>query len=119
MTHTLILPVRIPTLNQVRGRHWSKEHRAKKLLADDLRITAILQDVPKATGPRKVSLHVVLGPRRRQGDRDNFDKLLLDALTRCGLILDDSARGLVGRMEVSFQRGPKDETRITLTDVEE
>ncbi len=40
-------------------------------------------------------------------------------LARCGLLIDDGKRGLVGRMQVTFSRAERCETRITLTDVPE
>ncbi len=117
-THTLIYAALLPRLNEVRGRKWYAEHAKKKQLANDFALLARIQNVPKATTRRSVSLAVTLGPRRKKPDADAYDKLLLDALVRCDLLLDDSARGLVGRVEVSFERGTKDETRITLEDVE-
>ncbi len=116
-THRLVFPGLLPLLNQVRGRHWSSEAKAKKELGTRLRLCAIDQRTPQATCRRSVSLTVTLGPRRKQPDADAYDKILLDALVRCGLLLDDSARGLVGRVEIAFERGSSDETIITLTDV--
>jgi Holliday junction resolvase RusA-like endonuclease len=74
--------------------------------------------VPGATGQRRVSLSVTLAPRRRQPDADAYDKVLLDSLVRCGLLCDDNAKGILGRMSVEFLRGKTSETRITLEDVE-
>ena len=63
-----------------------------------------------------MSLRIVLGPRCRQPDRDAFDKALLDALVRAGLLLDDGDRGLAGRVSVTFARGPRKATHIVLAD---
>ncbi len=57
-------------------------------------------------------------PTGRLPDRDAFDKCLLDALTRCGLLLDDGEKGVEGRMAVELVRGPKATTVIVLTDVD-
>ena len=46
-----------------------------------------------------------------------FDKLLLDALVRSRMLIDDSARGVVGRVNVAFARGAK-RTVIVLEDAE-
>ncbi len=118
MKQNIVLPILPPRLNQVIGRKWFIVDRLKRDLTTALSLCARDQNIIPATLRRKVSLHVVLGPRRKQPDADAYDKLLLDALVRCGLLVDDSARGLVGRVEVSFERGTKDETRITLEDVE-
>ncbi len=115
-THTLVLPMLLPRLNQVRGRHWSAEAKAKKDLVQWLRVCALEQSVPTAQGPRFVFVDVKLGPRRKKPDADAYDKILLDALVSAGLLLDDSDRGLIGRVGIAFERGPVSETRITLTD---
>lgn len=117
-THVLVFDGLLPRLNEVRGRHWSVENNAKKKLAKRLHALALQQHIPTATGPRSVFLDITLGPRRRKCDEDAYDKILLDALVRSGLLLNDSARGLVGRVGISFARGPTNETRICLTDVE-
>ena len=105
-TFLLVIPKwRPPLSNDWRGRHWSVAHRLRKLSTQVLGIYALQQHVPRATGQRRVSVEIVLAPRQRQPDRDAFDKLLLDALTGAGLLLDDGERGLVGRVEVTFRRG--------------
>jgi hypothetical protein len=117
-THVLVFDGLLPRLNEVRGRHWSKEANAKSRLKERLVLCALAQHIPQATGPRSVFLDVALGPNRKRPDADAYDKILLDALVTIGLLLDDSARGLVGRVGISFERGPASETRICLTDVE-
>src|SRR5262249_28956501 len=86
-------------------RHWSVAHRLRKQTTQLLGVYALQQHVPRATGRRRVSVEVVLAPRMRRSDADSFDKLLLDALVGAGLLLDDSERGLRGRIEVIFRRG--------------
>lgn len=51
-----------------------------------------LADVPRATGPRRVSLTLGLGPRQRSPDPDNLWKSLLDGLVKCGMLVDDSSK---------------------------
>src|SRR6185369_1450814 len=100
LSYRLSVPHWRPALcNTWRGRHWSVAHRLRKQTVQLLGVYARLQQVPPATGRRRVSVEIVLAPRQRQPDRDAFDKLLLDALTGAGLLLDDSDRGLVGRVE--------------------
>lgn len=105
-----------PMTNAWAYRHWTVK---KKLTYDAEQWVGLhSQDVPKATSKRSVALLVTLGPRRRQCDRDAFDKILLDVLVRCGLLIDDGDKGLLGRMEVNFQRGSRSATQITLVNVE-
>jgi hypothetical protein len=110
-------------LNEYRGRHWSAEHRAKNEAEAMVRAYGLLaahpwaERVPPATGRRRVALTIVLSPRQRPADRDAYDKVVLDALVRCGLLLDDSPRGLDGRVAVRFLVGVKRETWIELEDV--
>jgi hypothetical protein len=107
----------VPALNRVRGRHWSVEHRAKRFAAEVLAAEALAQGVPRATGRRRVRLRLTGWPKGRLPDGDAFDKILLDSLVRAGLLLDDDAKGLEGRMGVELARGPGDKTEITLEDV--
>lgn len=119
MKHVVTIPDWLPPrLNQVRGRHWRAEYRAKKQAAEIVGAYAQQASVPRAKGRRRISLTITLGKGHRQPDRDAYDKVLLDALKRAGLILDDSDRGLEGRMEVEFSRGPTNRTEIFLEDIE-
>lgn len=111
-----------PRLNQVRGRHWAAEHKAKGELAEFIRLYAVLapgygkEPVPKAAGRRRVRLELEGQPSGRLPDADAFDKLLLDALVQTGLLLDDGVKGLEGRVEVTFTRAPERLTRLILED---
>ncbi len=118
ITHTLTLDRLPPRINEVIGRKWYIIARLKQQLEEAMRIAMLTQDVPKARGRRRVSLKAMLGPRRKQPDRDAYDKMTLDCLTRCGLLLDDSERGLVGRMAVEFERAAKDGSVITLEEMQ-
>ncbi len=107
-----------PTLNATLGRHWRKAHKAKVDTANLLAAEALNQGVPKATGKRRVSLRVSGWARGgRLPDGDSMDKCFLDAAVRSGLLTDDDAKGLDGRMTVVIERGPKF-TEITLEDCE-
>lgn len=106
-----------PILNQFLGRSWTVKHRLRK--DTEAMLVCYGYRVPRATGQRSVALLVTLGPRRKQFDADAADKLLLDSCVNVGLLLDDSARWLVGRVAVTFARGPESSTTITLTDIVE
>jgi hypothetical protein len=68
-----------PHLSAVRGRHWSREHKAKRLAAEILAAEAHRQGAPKATGRRRVRLKLTGWARCGLPDADAFDKLLLDS----------------------------------------
>jgi hypothetical protein len=117
-THVLRLyrwhPVR---LNQVRGRHWAKEAKAKKAQALILYCEAKKQNVPQATGRRSVILHVYgWGDGGQLPDVDAFDKILLDSLKQAGLITNDDAKGVKGRVDVVVARSHEPRTVLYLTE---
>lgn len=119
--YMLVLPRwRPPLQNEYRGRHWSVAHRLRCTATDILAAHALQQRVPRATGRRRLTLSVRLAPRQKRWDRDASDKLLLDALINAGLLIDDSDRGLDGRMEVDFHRGTAEDWGcvLYLTDLE-
>lgn len=105
-----------PRLNQAIGCHWRKLNRLKCETIGLLTVYAREQSVPAATCRRSVRLIVTLGPGQKTPDEDAYDKMLLDALTRAGLLIDDGKRGLKGRMAVEFKRGPQKQTEIVLTE---
>jgi Holliday junction resolvase RusA-like endonuclease len=112
----LAIPNWIPaTLNQWDGRHWSVRARLKKADRDLVAWYAREQEIPKATGKRRVSLEIVLGPRGRKSDPDAYWKSVLDALVSCQALLDDSAKW-VELGQVTFSRGPRG-SAITLEDL--
>lgn len=106
-----------PSLNRCRGRHWSAEHRLKKEAAAFVGTYALANRVPDAAGRRRVAVVVTLPPGAPARDLDNLDKILLDALVRARLLLDDGARGLDGRLGVEFRRGEEESTTLILEDV--
>lgn len=117
-THSILIPdYHPPRLNQIRGRHWAVERRAKKELAELLRVYSLLQGVPTAVSRRQVKLALSGWPQGKFPDRDAWDKCLLDALVHASLLLDDSDRGLEGRVEVVYHRSERRWTQIELTDV--
>lgn len=115
-THTLIVDGWQPArLNDLLG-HWSRRARLKRADRDVIAAYARLAGVPSARGRRRVSLLITLAPRQRAPDPDSLWKSTLDALVRCGLLLDDDRFG-VELGPVTFDRGPARQTAITLEDV--
>lgn len=103
-------------LNQLMVNRW-KKHDLRRL--DDDMVSAMCRffQVPKATGKRRVSLEITLGPRMR-ADPDCWWKSLLDALKNCGMIMDDNSKWVeLGGVVVTH--GPRRETLITLEDLSE
>lgn len=117
MKHTLTIPDFVPTTLNVlmRGR---LRVRMQKARADRELIGyyALWSGIPKATGKRRVSLHVT-AQKGRLPDPDGLLKGALDSLVACGLLLDDdAARCELGA--VTVVRGAKRETVFILEDKE-
>ena len=118
MRHTLTIPDwHPPKANHYRGRHWSAEHKAKRACAEFIALYAAQAGIPRAISKRRVHPAITLGPRDRQPDDDAFDKVLYDALVRCGLLLDDGP-ALCERCRIVFWRGRRRATTIYLEDME-
>jgi hypothetical protein len=78
---------------------------------------ALQQKIQKATGKRRVSLHVTLGKGMREFDYDAPWKSLLDAMKHAGLVVDDSCE-YIEQGPVTFSRDWKNwGTMITLQDL--
>lgn len=108
---------RSPSLNATLRSHWAARARAVKTAAALIGIEAARQGVPKAKRKRRVSLRIALTPRQKPFDHDNSWKLLLDALVKAGLLIDDSP-GWCETGAVEYERGPETKTVIVLEDLE-
>lgn len=116
-THGLILHDWHPTpLNRLIGCHYGTRSRRKRFDRDLVAATALAAQIPKAEGRRRVGLRIVLGPRQRAADPDAYHKSLLDALAKCGLLLDDN-RQHVELGPVRFDRDRRPRTEVTLEDL--
>jgi hypothetical protein len=92
--------------------------RLKKLDWEMVCAYAWQAKIPRATGKRRVSLHVTLGKGMREFDADAPWKSLGDAMKHAGLIVDDSAQ-YVELGPVTFSRDWQGwGSRITLEDIE-
>lgn len=105
-------------LNQLLNGHWAVAAKKKRADRDSVAIGCIQAGLPPATGKRRVSLQIVLGPRQRSCDPDAYWKSLLDALVWCKALVDDR-RQCVELEPVRFGRGPVMGCVITLTDAPE
>ena len=107
-----------PTLNSLIGRDWTVVHGIKKRDKERVAGELAVAGVPVATGKRRVSLRIVLGPKQKAPDPDAFWKCLLDSLVACGRLTTDSRFG-VELGPVSFERGKDRATILTLEDITE
>ena len=106
-----------PTYNQLHASsHWAKRARLKKEAAEIVSAYAHMQNVPKATGKRRVSLVLTLTKGRRRPDGDAWWKSVADALVTCGLLKDDGPKWCeFGTVE--YRRGADRTTEIWLEDL--
>src|SRR5262245_1700587 len=82
MIQSLILPHDL-----VEG-HWSNEYQLQNV--DRAMVAAYASIVPKAKGPRQVSLHIVLNKGQRAPGPDRHCKSLCDAVVHAGALIDDN-----------------------------
>ena len=115
--YTVEIPDFLPTpLNRLLGSHWAVAAKMKKKDAEIIGWYVRLHEIPKATGPRKVSLRFILPRKKRAFDPDAAWKVLLDSLTACGALVDDN-RQHVQLGEIRFHRGEEAHTIVTLEDL--
>ena len=104
----------MPTpLNRLLGQHWGKASRCKRDDAAEIRIAMASQHVPPATTKRRLTVLVVLPPKRRAPDPDALTKSLADALVHAGALKNDSHLW-VEHGPVQFARGQRLTTFVTL-----
>lgn len=105
-----------PSLNRLVYRHWAAARRIKKAAMEVVILHCHVAGVPRATGRRRVSVAVTVKQKSHAIDPDNALKVLLDALVRAGVLVDDSARWCeLGPVTVAV--GAKG-TRLTVEDLE-
>ena len=113
--HTLTITNWHPAkLNDLLG-HWAKRHKLKSFDRGIVALSVRNAGIVKATGPRRVSLHIILGKGQRAADPDAYWKSTLDALVQCGALQSDS-RQWVELGPVTFDRAEKPATVVTLED---
>lgn len=117
-THALTLPDYLPLkVNDLLRMNRHARNRALKVEADLVAGYALQARLPHATGKRRVSVTFSApgGRGAKTADPDARLKGLLDALVRCGLLVDDSPDWCaLGAVEC--ERGQK-QTRIILEEV--
>jgi hypothetical protein len=113
--YVLHLPRQTATLNQLLAGRWQSA-KLKKADKELIGLACLEVDMVPATGKRRVSIHVILGPHQRGGDPDCWHKSLSDALVHAGALKDDNRQGCE-HGPVTYERGPKRGMRITLEDI--
>ena len=95
-------------------------HKLKQADVAHIGVAATLHGARKATGPRRVDIHLVQPKGRRRIDADNCWKVTKDGLKHAGLLLDDTPR-LCRDGDVTYSKaldGGWWGTWLVLTDVE-
>ncbi len=77
-------------LNKLMQGHWGNSARQKKADKQIVAFYFAQSGIPKATGPRRLSMMFVLAKGKRLFDRDAPWKSTKDALAACGALLDDT-----------------------------
>jgi len=112
---TFCVPDWMPTpLNKLLGSHWGTASKRKK--GDRELVEFYGRGIPAATRKRRVSLLIVLPPKKRACDPDAMNKSLWDALVASGLLKNDSHLW-VEQGPIEFARGKSLTTFVTLEDV--
>jgi hypothetical protein len=104
------------SLNQMIGFNKFVVTRRKHKDAGLVGAACLMAGVPRATGKRRVTLTIVLGPRQKGRDPDAFHKSTCDSLRSCGALVNDS-KEWVELPPVRYERAMRRSTRITLEDV--
>lgn len=119
MTQDLQIVAFIPnwrpcTLNSLLAvSHWTRSAMKE---ADAWQVLAAFTGKPKSTGKRRVDVQIALAGRWKEADPDAYWKSLLDALVKCGQLVDDR-REFCELGEVTYVRDCAERgTKITLTE---
>lgn len=105
------IPMATPSLNKVKRMHFHAYRKLREQYENILR--SRMTDIDVAYGLRRVDI-IRFGSREL--DHDNLVggcKPLVDALKRCGLIVDDSPRHV--RINYEQRKSPRKEARTVVT----
>ncbi len=116
----LLIPLQIPSHNELNEMHWAARHKSGKLWEQWIRYTLRPGNLAAATGKRHVS--ILAFRKRRITDCANLVagcKHAVDALVRCGLLVDDTDELVSIHYDQQLaSKSPTGKvcTRITITD---
>ncbi len=118
MTYTFSIPKYLPlSANELMRVHWSKRAKAVNDCAELVGAYSTIAQVPKATGRRRFTLKLILGPKNRRRDDDSSFKVCLDACVRCRLLVDDSPTWCE-LIPLQQEKGRARATVVTLVDLD-
>ena len=116
--YTITIPDYLPlSINQLIGRHHMVTHQRKQLHLEIIVRHAQAQGVPRATGPRRVSLILTVRGGRRP-DRDNIRKVVIEGLVASGALVDDNP-DWCSEGSIEYRWGKGRQTEIILEDVDD
>lgn len=119
MKQILIIPnFRIRSLWEISTKNVFKNNRIKK--ADMEVIAYYSKDLIKADCKRRVTIRCTIPKGARRLDDDNCWKIMLDALVKCGMLVNDSPKWVQRNGEVEWVRIPLEdhwEVEVILEDV--
>ncbi len=117
MIQTLIIDNYHPvSSNVLLSTHPMRRSRIKRAEAQIIGGEALRQGITKATAKRRVAIRCEGWPKGRPPDPSNLDKVFLDVLVACGLIVDDSSTWCQQDATVVV-RAERYRTVVTLEDV--
>lgn len=103
-------------LNELKRVHYMVERRMKwsdaQVLGGELRKAG----VPRATGRRRLTWVLVMGPGQRRPDPDAIFKSGNDGLKRCGALVDDNPTKL-DLMPTLYEKQSESGVRVILEDI--
>lgn len=107
------------TVNELLKLHWAQRHKRKRTDCDLVGFLCIEKCVPLAATKRRVTVTFSApgGRGAKHSDKDARYKVLLDALVKCGRLVDDSDKWCEW-MPPTHVKGKK-QTMIVLEDVED
>lgn len=119
MVQIITIPDWRPTPdNKLSHKHWAVAKSFKDTDKEMVGTYAKIADAQPALGKRRVSLEIVLTGRQKKTDPFAYCKSVLDALTHCRMLVDDSSQFMEWG-GVTWTRGTKSFTMIVLEDLEE
>jgi Holliday junction resolvase RusA-like endonuclease len=115
-THRILMDnYRVPLIGSLIGRHRMAAAKKKKKETEVIGGEVLKAQVPRARGPRRVSITITLH-KGRSPDADNVRKILLDGLVASGALVDDGPAWCL-EVPVVFRRGKRRQCEIILEDV--